>query len=41
MNNEAPQATNLKDAQTLGNQLWEITRVQAKKIDALTQKVTR
>jgi len=40
MNDKAPQATNLKDAQTLINQLWEITRVQAKTIDVLTQQVS-
>ena len=40
MNDKAPQTTNLKDAQTLINQLWEITRVQAKTIDVLTQQVS-
>jgi transposase len=40
MNDKAPQATNLKDAQTLINQLWAITRVQAKTIDVLTQQVS-
>ncbi|MDA7746770.1 DUF6444 domain-containing protein [Psychromonas sp.] len=39
MNDKAPQATNIKDAQTLINQLWEITRVQVKTIDVLTQQV--
>lgn len=40
MNDKAPQATNIKDAQTLINQLWEITRVQVKTIDVLTQQVS-
>lgn len=40
MNDKAPQATNIKDAQTLINQLWEITHVQAKTIDVLTQQVS-
>jgi transposase len=40
MNDKAPQATNLKDAQTLINQLWAITRVQEKTIDVLTQQVS-
>jgi uncharacterized coiled-coil protein SlyX len=40
MNDKAPQTTNLEDAQTLINQLWEVTRVQAKTIDVLTQQVS-
>jgi len=40
MNDKAPQATNLDDAQTLINQLWEITRAQEKTIDVLTQQVS-
>ena len=40
MNDKAPQATNLKDAQTLIEQLWEMNHVQAKTIDVLTQQVS-
>ena len=40
MNDKAPQVTNLKDAQTFINQLWEVTRVQPKTIDNLTQQVS-
>ena len=40
MNDKAPQATNLEDAQTLIDQLWEINRAQAKTIDVLTQQVS-
>lgn len=39
MNDNAPQVTNLKDAQTLINQLWKIVHVQAETIDSLTQQV--
>ena len=39
MNDKAPQATNLKEAQTLIDQLWEIVRVQSKTIDSLTLQV--
>ena len=40
MNEKAPQAKNLKEAQTLIDQLWGVVRVQAKTIDSLTQQVS-
>jgi transposase len=40
MNDKAPQATNLKEAQTLIDQLWDVVRVQSKTIDSLTQQVS-
>ena len=40
MNDKAPQATNLKEAQTLIDQLWDVIRVQSKTIDSLTQQVS-
>jgi len=40
MNEKAPQATNLKEAQTLIDQLWDVVRVQSKTIDVLTQQVS-
>jgi len=39
MKDKAPQITNLKEAQTLIDQLWEVVRVQSKTIDSLTQQV--
>lgn len=39
MKDKTPQVTNIKDAQTLINQLWEITLQQSKTIDVLTHKI--
>ena len=39
MNDKAPQATNLKEAQTLIDQLWDVVGVQAKTINSLTLQV--
>jgi len=39
MNDNAPQVTNLKDAQILIDQLWDIVGVQTKTINSLTQQV--